>query len=70
MAHGTCSTAEAAKKAGITRATLQDWIKKGKFNPPKLMRLGNVTARLWKTSDVARLEAVKKKIYQEKHPKK
>lgn len=64
------TTQEAADAAGITRATLQDWIKKRKFAAPKLQRLGNVGARLWSASDVARLKATKKEIYQEKRPKK
>jgi DNA-binding transcriptional MerR regulator len=70
MSPSTHSTGEAAAKAGITRATLQDWIKRGKFRAPKLARVGNVSVRLWTDLDVARLKAVKKEIYQEKRPKK
>jgi hypothetical protein len=36
---------------------------------PKLTMVGGVTVRLWTPSDVARLKAVKKKIYQEKRPR-
>jgi excisionase family DNA binding protein len=64
------TTQEAADATGITRATLQDWIKKKKFAAPKLQRLGNIGVRLWTASDVARLKKVKKEIYQEKRPKK
>jgi len=60
------STGEAAAQARITRATLQDWIKKGKFEAPKLARVGNVSVRLWTASDVARLKKTKAEIYQEK----
>ena len=49
---------------------MQDWIKKKKFAAPQLQRLGNVGARLWTASDIARLKATKKEIYQEKRPKK
>jgi excisionase family DNA binding protein len=70
MAPDFCTTAEAASKVGITRATLQDWIKKKKFAAPKLTRIGNGSARLWSASDVARLRATKEEIYQEKRPKK
>jgi len=70
MSPKTYTTQQAADAAGITRATLQDWIKKKKVAAPKLQRLGNVGARLWTASDVARLKAVKKEIYQEKRPKK
>jgi mRNA degradation ribonuclease J1/J2 len=65
----TYTTQEAADAAGITRATLQDWIKKRKFVAPRLRRLGNVGARLWTPSDVARLKKTKSKIYQEKRAK-
>ena len=64
------TTQEAADAAGITRATLQDWIKKRKFAAPDVQRLGNVGVRLWTASDIARLKAVKKEIYQEKRPRK
>jgi hypothetical protein len=70
MGSKTYTTQQAADAAGITRATLQDWIKKRKFAAPKLQRLGKVSVRLWTPSDVARLKAVKKQIYQEKRPKK
>jgi excisionase family DNA binding protein len=66
----TYTTVEAAKAVGITRATLQDWIKKKKFAAPRLQRLGNISVRLWTVSDVSRLKAVKNEIYQEKRPKK
>ena len=64
------STSEVAKRAGITRATLQDWIRKGKFAAPKLGRIGGIKVRLWTASDMARLKAIKRKIYQEKQPRK
>jgi excisionase family DNA binding protein len=70
MSPKTYTTTEAAKAVGITRATLQDWIKKRKFAAPKLGRVGNISVRLWTASDVARLKTVKKEIYQEKRPKK
>ena len=69
MSAKTYTTTEAADAVGITRATLQDWIKKGKFAAPKLQQLGKVAVRLWTSADVARLKAVKKEIYQEKRPK-
>ena len=70
MSPKTFSTGEAAKQARITRATLQDWIKNGKFKAPKLAKVGNVSVRLWTESDIARLKAKKSEIYQEKRPKK
>jgi excisionase family DNA binding protein len=70
MTSKTYTTKEAAESVGITRATLQDWIKKRKFTAPKLDRLGNVSVRLWTLSDITRLKAVKSEIYQEKRTKK
>jgi len=69
MTSKTYSTTEAAKKAGITRATLQEWIRQRKLSAPKLTRVANITVRLWSPSDVAKLIAVKKEIYQRKRPK-
>jgi excisionase family DNA binding protein len=66
MSPKTYTTTEAAEATGITRATLQDWIKKGKFAAPKLQSLGKVSVRLWTASDVARLKKTKAEIYQEK----
>jgi len=70
MSPKTYSTGEAASKVGITRVTLQDWIKKRKFAAPKVARVGKISVRLWTDADVARLKRVKKEIYQEKRPKK
>jgi len=70
MSPKTYTTGEAARVVGITRATLQDWIKKKKLAAPKLRELGNISVRLWTVTDVTRLKAVKKQIYQEKRPKK
>lgn len=62
MAPKYFTTTEAADAVGITRATLHDWIKRGRIRPPKL-QLGNGHAvRLWGESDIARLRALKKTI--------
>ena len=62
------TTQQAADAAKITRATLQDWIRKGKFAAPAKQEFGNI--RLWTKADVARLKAVKKEIYQEQRLRK
>jgi predicted site-specific integrase-resolvase len=62
----TYTTSEAAKRVGITRATLQDWIKKRKIEAPKLTQVANITVRLWAAPDIKHLKTVKKNIYQEK----
>jgi predicted site-specific integrase-resolvase len=62
MAPKYLNTTEAAAAVKITRATLHDWIKRGRVRPPKL-QLGNGHAvRLWSESDIALLRAVKKTI--------
>jgi len=57
------TTAGAAKAAGISRATLQEWIASEKFKAPKMI----AGVRLWTDADVARLKRVKQKIYQKGH---
>ncbi len=63
MSSKTRSTAEAAKAVGISRATLQAWIAKGKITAPGAKSLGKVSVRLWTNSDLARLRKAKEKIY-------
>lgn len=57
------TTKEAAAKVGITRATLQAWIKTKKIRPPKPTLEGAKAKRLWTESAVTRLRAVKVRIY-------
>lgn len=59
----TCSTEQAAAKVGITRATLQAWIKAKKFKPPKPTLEGAKARRLWSDSDLERLHRTKERIY-------
>ena len=63
MSSETCTTKEAAAKVGITRATLQEWIKAKKIKPPKPTLEGAKAKRLWTESDLARLRATKERIY-------
>lgn len=57
------STGEAAKKVGITRATLQAWIANGKITPPAAQDLGKIRVRLWSESAVAQLRRDKHRLY-------
>jgi DNA-binding transcriptional MerR regulator len=57
------TTKDVAAKVGITRATLQAWIKAKKVNPPRPTLEGARAKRLWTSSDLARLRTVKKRIY-------
>jgi excisionase family DNA binding protein len=63
MSSKPLTTEEAAESVGISRATLQAWIKARKFNPPKPTLEGAVAKRLWTELDVARLRKAKEKIY-------
>ena len=57
------TTGQAAKAVGITRATLQSWIAKGKVTAPKPRLRNGVGVRLWAGSDVSRLRRAKETIY-------
>lgn len=63
MVGGKLTTAEAAKRAGITWRTLQRWIARGKVKPPRPVLIGAVGYRLWSANDVVRLRRIKERIY-------
>ena len=63
MKQAIYTTKEAAAKVGITRATLQAWIKDKKIKPPNPTLEGAKAKRLWTESALARLRAVKERIY-------
>jgi hypothetical protein len=46
------TTAEAAKAIGISRATLQAWIKNDMIQPPVPTLVGAVAKRLWTVADI------------------
>ena len=54
------TTAEAAKAAGVTRATLQDWLKTGRIKGPRLrLRSDGKAVRLWTAVDIVRISELK-----------
>jgi len=57
------TTEQAAEAVGITRATLQAWIKAKKITPPKPTVDGAVAKRLWTESALGRLRKTKEQIY-------
>lgn len=63
----TYTTREAAGKAGITRATLQAWIKDKKVKPPEPTLEGARAKRVWSESDLSQLRATNGKIYWRSH---
>lgn len=62
---GSYTTTVAAKKVGVTRATLQQWIKDGRLRAPAIQtRPGEPPVRLWNDSDLARIRSVKETMKQ------
>ena len=59
MAPKTYTTAEVAEKIGVSRQTIQTWIAKSHIDAPKAFRIGGVTVRLWKATDIQRLKKFK-----------
>lgn len=57
------TTEEAAEAVGISRATLQAWIKARKITPPAPTLEGAVAKRLWTEADLGRLRKAKEKVY-------
>jgi excisionase family DNA binding protein len=63
MAPKLYTTEQAAEAVGISRATLQAWIKAKKITPPAPTLEGAVAKRMWSESDLGRLRKTKEKIY-------
>jgi excisionase family DNA binding protein len=57
------TTEQAAEQVGISRQTLQAWIRAKKVTPPKPTLDGARGKRLWTESDLVRLRRTKGKIY-------
>jgi excisionase family DNA binding protein len=53
------TTEEAAKAIGISRATLQAWIKAGTIQPPAPTLEGAVAKRLWNKVDIEKARKFK-----------
>ena len=57
------NTTQAAKEAGISRATLQVWIRAGRIKAPAVKLVDGKAIRVWSDADLARLRKVKDSIY-------
>ncbi|MGA8873442.1 MAG: helix-turn-helix domain-containing protein [Candidatus Acidiferrales bacterium] len=55
----TYSTGDAAKKIGVSRQTLQEWISSNRLPLPKLQKVGRVSIRLWSEADIERARKFK-----------
>ena len=63
MSNKVYTTGEAAEAVGITRATLQAWIKTRKITAPKTRLRRGMGVRLWTEFDITQLRSAKKSIY-------
>jgi excisionase family DNA binding protein len=57
----TYTTTEAAKKLGISRETLYQWLRAGKIPAPQQIRLGTKTQYLWSEKDIQATKAARRK---------
>lgn len=55
------NTTEAAKRAGITRQTLQDWLRRGWIVGPIVQVRDGHSIRVWSMRDVKALQTYAKK---------
>jgi len=62
------TTREVAKRAGVSRQTLQSWIAEEKVKAPAVLRAAGV--RLWTESDLAQVLKVKPRNYPRKAKRK
>ncbi|MBI4459914.1 MAG: MerR family transcriptional regulator [Acidobacteria bacterium] len=57
------STAQVASAIGVHPATLEEWLSKRKVKPPKVVKIGARSYRLWTERDVETLKQHKAKFY-------
>ena len=57
------TTEQAAATVKISRASLQEWIRRKKIEAPAVQLVGGKAVRLWKPADVAKLRKAKARIY-------
>jgi DNA-binding transcriptional MerR regulator len=69
MSPKTYSTAEVAKKVGVSRQTLYNWMDAGLLEP-EAVTAGNASIRLWTDSHVAKARMLKDTLKRGPKPKK
>jgi excisionase family DNA binding protein len=57
------TTEEAARKTGLNRVTLQEWIRMGRVKAPRLVLRNGRAVRLWSQADIDGLREVKSLTY-------
>jgi excisionase family DNA binding protein len=58
MSRKLYSTVEVAKAAGVSRATLQYWVKTGKISAPRIRLHRNRAVRLWTNAQKKRIRTL------------
>ena len=69
MSSKLLSTVEAAKAVGVSRPTLQYWIKEGKIKAPKTKLRNGIAVRLWTTAHIERARNLKAELKPGPQPK-
>ena len=57
------TTTEAARKTGLNRVTLQEWIRTGRVKAPRLVLRNGRAVRFWSQADIEKLRDVKAHTY-------
>ena len=57
------STWQVAQEIGVTRATLEKWLKLGKVKSPKSLKVGGNAFRNWTPADIERVKKYKEAKY-------
>lgn len=63
MKQTLCTTEQAAEAVGVTRATLQDWIKAGKIDAPITQLRDGRAVRLWSAQEIRNVLKYKQENY-------
>lgn len=63
MAMKSYSTVEVARKVGIHKSTLRDWLQRGAIPEPKQRANGGQIVRIWTDRDVERVKKHKASHY-------
>jgi DNA-binding transcriptional MerR regulator len=53
------SATEVAKAVGVSRQTLHMWISRDGFKPPRAVKVGGATVRMWTDADIERARKFK-----------
>lgn len=62
MSPALFTTSEAARQAGISRATLQAWLVTGRIDGPPLRVKNGRTVRLWTAGSIKHMKQLKGKV--------